>query len=41
MMHYAKGVAHAALSDVAEAEAEQALFREAASRVPECATCTT
>jgi tetratricopeptide (TPR) repeat protein len=35
MMHYAKGVAHAALSDVAEAEAEQALFREAASRVPE------
>jgi tetratricopeptide (TPR) repeat protein len=35
MMHYAKGVAHAALGDVAEAEAEQALFREAASRVPE------
>jgi tetratricopeptide (TPR) repeat protein len=35
MMHYAKGVAHAALSEVAAAEAEQALFREAAKRVPE------
>ena len=34
MMHYAKGVAHAALGDVAAAEAEQALFREAAKRVP-------
>lgn len=33
MMHYAKGVAHAALGDVAAA-AEQALFREAAKRVP-------
>ncbi len=33
-MHYAKGVAHAALGDVAAAEAEQALFRAAASRVP-------
>jgi tetratricopeptide (TPR) repeat protein len=33
MMHYAKGVAHAALGDVAAAEAEQALFREAAKRV--------
>ena len=35
MMHYAKGVAHAALGDVPAAEAEQALFREAAQRVPE------
>jgi tetratricopeptide (TPR) repeat protein len=34
MMHYAKGVAHAALDDVPAAEAEQALFREAAKRVP-------
>jgi tetratricopeptide (TPR) repeat protein len=34
MMHYAKGVAHAALGDVAAAEAEQALFRSAAKRVP-------
>src|SRR3984893_10811452 len=34
MIHYAKGVAHAALSDVPAAEAEQALFREAAKRVP-------
>ncbi len=33
MIHYAKGVAHAALSDVPAAEAEQALFREAAKRV--------
>src|SRR5262249_37315700 len=35
MMHYAKGVAHAALGNVPAAEAEQALFREAAKRVPE------
>ncbi len=34
MMHYAKGVAHAALGDVAAAEAEQALFRAAARNVP-------
>ena len=34
MMHYAKGVAHAALGDVRAAEAEQALFRGAAKRVP-------
>jgi len=34
MMHYAKGVAHAALGEVPAAEAEQALFREAAKRVP-------
>jgi tetratricopeptide (TPR) repeat protein len=35
MMHYAKGVAHAALGDVPTAAAEQALFRDAAQRVPE------
>jgi tetratricopeptide (TPR) repeat protein len=35
MMHYAKGVAHAALGDVSAAEIEQALFQEAAKRVPE------
>lgn len=35
MMHYAKGVAHAALGNVPAAEAEQALFRAAAQRVPE------
>jgi tetratricopeptide (TPR) repeat protein len=35
MMHYAKGVAHAALGEVPAAEAEQALFRAAAKRVPE------
>jgi len=35
MMHYAKGVAHAALGEVAAAEAEQALFRAAAQQVPE------
>lgn len=35
MMHYAKGVAHAALGEVAAAEAEQQLFREAAKCVPE------
>jgi tetratricopeptide (TPR) repeat protein len=34
MMHYAKGVAHAALGNVPAAAAEQALFREAAKRVP-------
>jgi len=33
-VHYAKGVAHAALGDVAAAEAEQVLFRAAAQRVP-------
>jgi tetratricopeptide (TPR) repeat protein len=35
MMHYAKGVAHAALGNVAAAEAEQTRFRAAAQRVPE------
>jgi tetratricopeptide (TPR) repeat protein len=35
IMHYAKGVAHAALGNVALAEAEQTLFRAAALRVPE------
>jgi tetratricopeptide (TPR) repeat protein len=35
MTHYAKGVAHAALGDVPAAEAEQALFRAAAKRVPD------
>lgn len=35
MMHYAKGVAHAALGDVPSAEAEQTLFRAAAALVPE------
>jgi tetratricopeptide (TPR) repeat protein len=34
-VHYARGVAHAALGQVAEAEAEQTLFRAAAARVPE------
>jgi len=33
-MHYAKGVAHAALGNVPAAEAEQRLFRAAAARVP-------
>jgi tetratricopeptide (TPR) repeat protein len=33
-MHYAKGVAHAALGNVPAAEAEQALFRAAVPRVP-------
>lgn len=33
-MHYARGVAHAAMGDVASAEAEQVLFRAAALRVP-------
>ncbi len=32
-MHYAKGVAHAAMGDVAAAEAEQVLFRAAVRRV--------
>jgi tetratricopeptide (TPR) repeat protein len=35
MIHYAKGVAHAALGEVQAAEAEQVLFREAAKRVPQ------
>jgi tetratricopeptide (TPR) repeat protein len=35
MLHYAKGVAHAALGDVPAAEAEQTLFLAAAKRVPE------
>jgi len=35
MIHYAKGVAHAALGEVGPAEAEQALFRDAFSRVPD------
>jgi tetratricopeptide (TPR) repeat protein len=35
MIHYAKGVAHAALGEVAAAETEQARFRAAAARVPE------
>ncbi|HEX4366619.1 MAG TPA: tetratricopeptide repeat protein [Rhodopila sp.] len=35
MMHYAKGVSHAALGEIGAAEAEQALFRDAARRVPE------
>jgi tetratricopeptide (TPR) repeat protein len=34
-IHYAKGVAHASLGEVAEAEREQARFREAFARVPE------
>ena len=33
-VHYARGVAHAALGNVAEAEAEEKAFQEAASRVP-------
>ncbi len=35
MIHYAKGVAHAALGQVDRALAEQALFRVARARVPE------
>ncbi|MEE4345760.1 MAG: hypothetical protein V2I53_03145 [Paracoccaceae bacterium] len=35
MIHYAKGVAHAALGQVDRALAEQALFRAARARVPE------
>lgn len=34
-VHYARGVAHAALGNVAEAEAEQVLYRAAVARVPE------
>ncbi|MEM1432090.1 MAG: hypothetical protein AAGG09_21745 [Pseudomonadota bacterium] len=34
-LHYAKGVAHAALGQVAEAEAEQERFRAARARVPD------
>ncbi len=34
-MHYAKAVAHAALGNVAESEAERAKFMEARARVPE------
>jgi len=34
-IHYAKGVAHASLGQVAEAEREQALFLAACARVPE------
>src|SRR4029077_2311349 len=34
MIHYAKGVAHAALGDLPAAETEQALFRAAAKQVP-------
>jgi tetratricopeptide (TPR) repeat protein len=35
MVHYAKGVAHAALGEVEEAEREQALLNDATSRVPD------
>lgn len=35
MIHYAKGVAHAALGEVPEAEQEKALFLAAQKRVPE------
>lgn len=35
MLHYAKGVAHAASTQVAEAEAERQLFFDAYGRVPE------
>ena len=35
MIHYAKGVAHAALGQVDQALAEQALFRAARARVPD------
>ena len=35
MMHYAKAVAHSALGNVAEAEAERALFVAAKARVPD------
>ena len=34
-LHYAKGVAHAALGEVEQAEAEQALFLAARDRIPE------
>jgi tetratricopeptide (TPR) repeat protein len=35
MMHYAKAVAHSALGNVREAEAEKALFTKAKTRIPE------
>jgi tetratricopeptide (TPR) repeat protein len=35
VMHYARGVAYAALGEVPAAETEQVLFREAAKQVPE------
>src|SRR5262249_59458929 len=35
MMHYAKAVAHSALGNVADAEAEKASFTAAKTRVPE------
>jgi tetratricopeptide (TPR) repeat protein len=35
MIHYAKGVAHSAIGNVAEAETERELFRAAQDRVPE------
>jgi tetratricopeptide (TPR) repeat protein len=35
MLHYAKGVSHAALGEVAEAREHRRLFREAVARVPE------
>jgi tetratricopeptide (TPR) repeat protein len=35
MLHYAKGVAHAALGEVERAEREQALLADATSRVPD------
>ncbi|MBO8191322.1 tetratricopeptide repeat protein [Streptomyces oryzae] len=38
MMRYAKAVAHAASGQVAEAETQRALFREAVERVPESRT---
>ena len=41
MLHYAKGIAHAALGDIAAAERQRALFDEAVARVPERATCST
>lgn len=34
-VHYARGVAHAALGNIDEAEAEEALFKEAVKRVPD------
>lgn len=38
VMHYAKGVAHAAKEDVAQAERHRELFRAAVQRVPESRT---
>ena len=35
LLHYAKGVAHAALGEVAEAERQRDLFHEARARVPD------